>query len=288
MAMTSRAALAATRSLDILDYLAAHPDQGHTMTELARGLDVNPSSMHGILGVMTEAGYVVRHPAHKTYRLGPIAAAIGQAAAQQDPVVELALQEVDILSREFEVESVVLAVARDEMVVIGRSGPATGRFLSFIGQRWQHSPPMGSIFVAWSGQESVDRWLDGADPMLDETSRQGFRNVLHTVRADGQAVVVVVDNEWRLAVNGSGRSTADGGYIVQLEPGEAYRVFYIGHPVFNAFGEVVVGLFVNGPSARLTVDRINEISHRLADSTARIMSRTGGRMPTVELGSAGL
>ena len=97
--MTSRAALAATRSLDILDYLAAHPDQGHTMTELARGLDVNPSSMHGILGVMTEAGYVVRHPAHKTYRLGPIAAAIGQAAAQQDPVIELALQEVGSLTR---------------------------------------------------------------------------------------------------------------------------------------------------------------------------------------------
>jgi DNA-binding IclR family transcriptional regulator len=283
--MTSRAALAATRSLDILDYLAAHPDQGHTMTELARGLDVNPSSMHGILGVMTEAGYVVRHPAHKTYRLGPIAAAIGQAAAQQDPVIELALQEVDSLTREFDVESVVLTVARDEMVVVGRSGPATGRFLSFIGQRWQHSPPMGSIFVAWSTQASVDRWLGATEPALDETSREGFRDVLRTVRANGQAVVVVVDNGWHLAVNDESPKPARGGYIVPLTPGQSYRVFYIGQPVFNALGDVVVGLFVNGPSARLTVDRINEISQRLADSATRIMSRTGGRVPAPVVGT---
>ena len=182
-------------------------------------------------------------------------------------------------------ESVVLTVARDEMVVVGRSGPATGRFLSFVGQRWQHSPPMGSIFVAWSTQASVDRWLDAAEPVLDETSREGFRGVLRTVRTNGQSVVVVVDNEWHLAVSDESWRPAEGGYIVPLRPDESYRVFYIGHPVFNALGEVVVGLFVNGPSARLTVDRINEISQRLADSAVRIMSRTGGRQPAPVVGA---
>jgi DNA-binding IclR family transcriptional regulator len=86
-------------------------------------------------------------------------------------------------------------------------------------------------------------------------------------------------------VGDESRRPTEGGYIVSLTPDQSYRVFYIGHPIFNALGEVVVGLFVNGPSARLTVDRIDEISQRLADSAVRIMSRTGGRIPAPVVGA---
>ena len=282
---TSRAALAATRSLELLDFLAARPGQGHTLTELAKGLVVNPSSMHGILNVMTEAGYLVRHPVHKTYRLGPIAAAIGQAAVLQDPVVELAVEEVAQLTCDFEVESVVLAAVRDEMVVIARSGPSTGRFLSFVGQRWPHIPPMGSIFVAWSDDDIVERWLAAVDPPLDGTGRAQYKEVLERVHDDGRAVVIVEDNAWKLAshsgVDGDVNGTCLPGarLVVPFDHDETYRVFYIGHPVFNSFGAVTVGLFVNGSSTRLSVDRINEVSQRLGDAATRIMNRTGGRPP---------
>ena len=275
--MTSRAALAAARSLDILDYLAANPGQAHTLTELARALEVNASSMHGILGVMAEAGYVVRHPAHKTYRLGPAAAATGQSAIAQDPVVELAMQEVERLTADFDVESVILCTVRDEMVVVGRSGPPTGRFLSFVGQRWPHEPPMGSIFVAWAPDDAVDRWLSSVEPPLDKEAREQYRTVLAQVRADGRAVVVVVGNEWKL---GTVEAQDHGsGFVVHLDAESRYRVFYIGHPIFNSFGEVVLGLFVNGPSKRLSVQQIQDLSERLSESAMRIQHRTGGRAP---------
>jgi DNA-binding IclR family transcriptional regulator len=280
--MASRAALAATRSLDILDYLAANPSQGHTLTELARNLDVNPSSMHGILGVMADAGYVVRHPVHKTYRLGPVAAAIGQAAILQDPIVELAVEEVVRLTREFDMESVVLSALGEEMIVIARSGPPTGRFLSFIGQRWRHAPPMGSVFVAWANEDAVDRWLGAATPPLDAAGRRSYEHVLTQVRDDGRAVVIVEDNKWKLATHhhtDGGAGAGADGLIAVFDPALMYRVFYIGYPVFNAFGEVVVGLFVNGPSARLSVERINEVAERLGDAASRVMNRAGGRPP---------
>lgn len=275
--MTSRAALAASRSLDILDFLAANPGQGHTMTELARGLDINPSSMHGLLGVMVEAGYVVRHPVHKTYRLGPTAAAVGQAAIAQDPAVELAVAEVARLTDEVDMESVVLHVVRDEMLVVGRSGPSTGRFLSFIGQRWPHAAPMGSIFVAWADRPAVDRWLDSADPPLSAADRRAYEDVLGRVRSDGRAIVAVEDTRWTLMTNSPG---ADPNPLVAaFDPSLNYRVFYIGQPVFNGFGEVALGLFVNGPSVRLPAERIGEVAGLLADAAGRVMSRTGGRMP---------
>lgn len=279
--MASRAALAATRSLDILDYLAANPSQGHTLTELARNLDVNASSMHGILAVMVDAGYVVRHPVHKTYRLGPVAAAVGQAAILQDPILELAVDEIAHLTRDFDVESVVLNAVGEEMIVVARSGPPTGRFLSFVGQRWRHEPPMGSVFVAWAGDEARGRWLNAARPQLDEKGRRGYEHVLAQVRADGRAVVIVDEKKWKLATEASvaAAPAGAGALIAAFDPTMTYRVFYIGFPVFNAFGEVVVGLFVNGPSARLSVERINELSQRLGDAAQRVMSHTGGRSP---------
>ena len=211
--MASRAALAATRSLDILDYLAAHPSQGHTLTELARNLDVNASSMHGILAVMADAGYVDTTPVHKTYRLGPVAAAIGQAAIAQDPIIEMAVEEIARLTRDFDMESVVLTALGEEMVVVARSGPPTGRFLSFIGQRWRHAPPMGSVFVAWAGDAAVDKWLGAAQPPLDAEGKRSFKQVLAQVRGDGRAVVIVDENRWKLAADDSDEAVltkADG------------------------------------------------------------------------------
>ena len=279
--MASRAALAATRSLDILDYLAANPSQGHTLTELARNLDVNASSMHGILAVMADAGYVIRHPVHKTYRLGPVAAAIGQAAIAQDPIIEMAVEEIARLTRDFDMESVVLTALGEEMVVVARSGPPTGRFLSFIGQRWRHAPPMGSVFVAWAGDAAVDKWLGAAQPPLDAEGKRSFKQVLAQVRGDGRAVVIVDENRWKLAADDGDEAvlTKADGLITLFDPEQMYRVFYIGYPVFNAFGEVVVGLFVNGPSARLPVERINEVAQRLGEAASRVMNRTGGRPP---------
>jgi DNA-binding IclR family transcriptional regulator len=279
--MASRAALAATRSLDILDYLAANPSQGHTLTELARNLGVNASSMHSILAVMADAGYVVRHPVHKTYRLGPVAAAVGQAAVLQDPIIELAVDEVARLTHDFDMESVVLTSVGEEMVVVARSGPPTGRFLSFIGQRWKHEPPMGSVFVAWADDDARERWLGAARPPLDAAGRRNYEQVLAQVRADGRSVVVVDEKQWKLATDREARASTSRsqGLITTLDPSKTYRVFYIGFPVFNAFGEVVVGLFVNGPSARLTVERINEVVQRLGDAASRVISRSGGRPP---------
>lgn len=278
--MASRAALAATRSLDILSFLAANPSQPYSLTELARALDVNPSSMFGIVNAMTDAGYLSRHAFQKTYRLGPVTAAVGQAALHQDQLLELASDEVRRLAHELKVEAVVVTAVAGDMVTVARAGPPAGRFLSFIGQRVPHGAPVGSIFAAWADKESVDAWLDRATPQLDAPARKDYAGVLDVVRREGQAVVTIVEKSWRFAASPDIVKATKSKLLIPLSAGSQHRVYYVGVPVFDTNGQVSFGLFATGTSTRITVDRVNQLSERLHDVATGIMNRVGAKVPS--------
>lgn len=271
-----RAALAANRALDVLSFLAANPSQGHTLTELARGLGVNPSSMHGILAVMMDSGFLVRHPSHKTYRLGPMAAAVGQASYEQNPSIDLARQELVRLSDEFELQAAVVASIEDAMIVVGRHGPPTGEFLTFVGQRVPHAPPFGSIFAAWASEARASQWLEAAEPGLDDAQAEAYRQALAQVRNDGRAILVVQNRHFRFAA--AAKVVDSSGLLVPLESGGSYRLFYVGVPIFNSEGEVSLGLFIDGPPSKLGADQIEEIADRLEAAARAVSTRTGGRV----------
>ena len=88
-----RPAPAASRAVEILYYLTAHPRRAFTLSELVRALGINVSSAHAILAVLTDTGLVIRDPVHKTYVLGPALAAVGFAALDQHPSVGIAIAE---------------------------------------------------------------------------------------------------------------------------------------------------------------------------------------------------
>src|ERR1039458_5209422 len=69
-AMT-RPALAAARAVEVLNFLASHPGESFTLSELSRHLNLNMASGLSVLKALTDAGYVHRHDSHKTYSLGP-------------------------------------------------------------------------------------------------------------------------------------------------------------------------------------------------------------------------
>jgi hypothetical protein len=221
--------------------------------------------MFGIVSVMTEAGYLIRLPFQKTYRLGPVAAAIGQAALHQDPLLEFASDEVLRLGRELEVEAVVVAAVGADMVTVARAGPEGSRFLSF---------------TAWADEGAVQDWLDRPSPALDEPEKEKYREVLDVVRHDQQAVVLIVDRAWRFGTSASIATSSKNDMLVPLLSNSQHRVYYIGIPVFDLQGKVSFGLFTSGTSTRLSVERINELADRLHDAATSIMNRIGAHAPT--------
>jgi DNA-binding IclR family transcriptional regulator len=277
--MSSRAALAATRSLDILSYLATNPDQAFSLTELAVALDINPSSMFGIINAMADAGYVSRHAFQKTYRLGPVAAAVGVAALNQDSNLEAAADEVNRLGVELDAEAVVVIAVAGEMVTLACAGPSGGRFLSFVGQRVTHGAPVGSIFVAWSDPDVVDAWLERAEPELSDATKEQYKEVLGIVRQEGQAIVTLVERKWRFAVSPKTAASTRNDLLVPMSPGSKHRLYYVGVPVFDAQGQVLFGLFATGTSTKVTIDRVTELSDRLDDAATSVMNRIGGKAP---------
>src|SRR5438034_10332187 len=77
------------RVVALVDVLMSRPGEGFTLAELTRQLRVHKQSCHSMLQALREAGWVVRHPTRRTYRLGPALIAVGRAAAAESPGAEL-------------------------------------------------------------------------------------------------------------------------------------------------------------------------------------------------------
>jgi len=118
----TRPALAAARSVEILNFLASHPGESFTLSELSRHLNLNMASGLSVLKALTDAGYVHRHHSHKTYSLGPALVAVGYAALARYQVIEIALEEMRRLAAECDTECVASVVVGDEIVIVGASG----------------------------------------------------------------------------------------------------------------------------------------------------------------------
>jgi DNA-binding IclR family transcriptional regulator len=66
----------------VLEFLAARPDERFTLSELARGCDLNKATAHALLTELTARGVLLRHPDEKRYSLGPRLVPVGDAAAR--------------------------------------------------------------------------------------------------------------------------------------------------------------------------------------------------------------
>ncbi len=80
---------AVERAAEIL--LALGDGQGEaTLTELAHHLRIHKSTAHNILATLTRRGFLRRDPGTRRYRLGPVVAALGRAAAERPDLAALA------------------------------------------------------------------------------------------------------------------------------------------------------------------------------------------------------
>lgn len=257
--MPPRPAPSATRALTILDLLAGHPNEAFTLTDIARDTGINVASAHAILNAMVEAGYLVRHPAHKSYTLGPSVVAIGNAALDAHPVIAVARAELKRIADELDLECMVSVPFGDELVVVGRAGrPNPHRPLIRVGQRMPLVPPLGITYLAWAHPDDIEDWLARADSQTpDELER--FRAALTAARALGYVVhlqgedlqprpVEVVGNPPRLDL-GQGR----------------HPVTAVAAPAFDHDGAVTVVLNVDGFPEPLTTDEVAYHGERLRD-----------------------
>lgn len=270
----ARPARSARRALAILDFLAAHPTESFTLSELANHLSINVSSMHSVLSEMLETGYLVRHPAHKTYRLGPSTMAVGHAALESHPVLSVAREEMRRLTDRTGLESLAAAPFSGELVVVARAGRPLSRPLIQIGERLALVPPVGIMFVAWSPPDEIDAWLERADPRMESAVRDRYLAILSSARSLGYSVGIARDGRFVPVA-----PAPDDPSSLDIDPGGDYAVGYIATSVFDAQGGVSLVVTLDGFSDTLGYAEIASLAQQLRQCALTITMATHGRVP---------
>ncbi len=287
----ARPALSASRAVAVLNFLAAHPAEGFTLSDLASRLGVNVASAHALLGVLADAGYVTRHPRLRTFTLGPAVVALGSAALECYPVVDLARDAARDLAAETGLEVAVTAAAGNHIVFLARAGEPSPRGVPVhVGQHVPFVPPLGSVFVAWGDAES---WLAGAeDPevlrgVLDGVRRRGYSVA---IEADAREALghalddlagLPADAELHANVDGLVTDLGRRDYQVrELKPSRTYDVSLVAAPVFDPGGNVVLAITLLGFDAGLLGAQVARYGERLRDVGLVVTKRSRGRVPS--------
>ena len=287
----ARPAPAVERAVQILDFLADHPTDSFSLSELARRLDMNKASAHATLNALVDAGYLLRHPTRKDYHLGPRLMTVGEAARNQFPVVEFARGELRRLSDDLGMECVASTAVADELVIVDRAGPVRPIGVSVaVGHRFPLVPPMGTVFMAWAPADEIDEWLRRVGPEADEAELDRYRQALAAVRERGFSAGLDADTTRDLSETLAGRDEAgrrdiaamahDEYQLIELEGADEYRLNTLGAPVFDAQGRVVLGLFVAGFRGAQTAEQIPDLADRLMKAAGAITDSVLGHLPS--------
>jgi DNA-binding IclR family transcriptional regulator len=280
------------RVVAVVELLAAHPDRGLSLSEVCRQLDLNKATAHALLSSLTERAWLLRHPLDKTFTLGPgLVAVAGAAAARQLELADYARGEMRRLADELDVQCVASAVRGDDIVLLAVAGaPRPLSVHVHAGQRVPLSPPLGTVFLAWSTPAEIDRWLRRLGPNAGDDDLARYRSAVEAVRRRGYALSLEADARVlleRALSEGADRPLAEllgelgrqDYLLLELEPAHSYRLSMVSAPVFGPDGSVVLALSLFDLPGSLPADQVPALAERLADAAATVTKAIGGRHP---------
>lgn len=179
------------RTIQLLEVLSGHP-QGVGVTALSAELGEASSTVHRLLGALTDHGFVSREDGSRRYRLGPAVLRIGQAYQRQNDLVALATPHIRALS-DRTMESVFLSqLVQDDVICVATA--ESPRMLSFymrLGVRTPyHAASSARAILAWQPvarqvalmrRERLERFtvrtpmtVEGALDELERTRIRGY------------------------------------------------------------------------------------------------------------------
>jgi DNA-binding IclR family transcriptional regulator len=295
------------RVVAIVDLLANRPDDGMTLSEIARRLGLSPVTVHPMLASLSRAGWIVRHPTRKAYRLGPALAMVGQTAAAGFSAIDVCHPVMAALQQELRLSALAVAPGEEQGLVVDLvHDPADAERGVRIGDPVPFHPPLGFSYMAWQDAKTVARWIArGGD---DPETEQRYRHILEVTRERGFSVDIVVPPQAELgrlltqidpgvlanasadASHGEVRDAieryaatlaSDAAYgPAELDPDETYRLDTVSAPVFDHRAEVALIVGLRGFRESVTGLEAEKIGQRLVDACGEITSAIGGARPT--------
>jgi DNA-binding IclR family transcriptional regulator len=263
--------------------LAERPHAALSLAELTRRLGVNKSTGHAILTSLAAAGWVLRDPTSKTYRLGPAMVALGREAGASFPALDFARPALVELSGRFAVTCAALGVGDDAVTVLDQvTDPRAAAHAFRMGASFPLRPPLGAAVVAWASDIMRDDWLAHVPPdtrdhyaeALAATSARGYAVEIATPldRVRELAGLVGDDPSTRAALDRLADALAahEEFLVVDLVPDREYAINVVNAPVFDHTGQVTLVVSLAGFARALSGADVQAAGDALVAATSRI------------------
>lgn len=287
----SRPALSASRSSDIIDFLATFPEREFTLSEIMRATKINVASCHAVLATLTDCGYISRSPKGRTYTLGPALVAIGQSALKSQPLIARAKEAAERLLDELGAPILLSAVVGEEILGVLSVPDKSGRFPALrVGERKPLVAPLGAPFLAWSPEETIEAWIERHKGPMDEQLKEGWRHSLALIRKRGYQIMLRSADSPQIGTlmsqMASGHRAPDykdemtrlihslDSQLAQpegIEPDQIYDILLISAPLFDQHGRAAFNLSLGGFSKKLSGEMILNYADHLVRTCLDIM-----------------
>ena len=226
------------RAFRVLEAIAANQGEASLVT-ICRALSIPHSTIHRLLASLIKLGYVEQNQTNGHYRLGLKILSLSSVVLQMMDLRRIAYDFLYDLMHESGETANLVVLDGDEVVYIEKvESQAAVRYFSLIGRRAPvHATGVGKVLLSEMAQMDIIAILRNKGmPRLTErtiTEIEPFLDELALVRKQGFAY----DNE-------------------ECEVGARC----IAAPVRNHTGRVVAAMSISGPTARLTPERMKELT----------------------------
>lgn len=239
------------RALGILSELAQI--ESATLSELATRMDESPATLYRVLTTFSLHGIVQMHETNQTWHIGPEAYQIGSAFLRRTSLIDVSrpimrsLMEAtgETANLGIEKNGAVLFVSQVETNAPIRAFFAPGTLSAM------HASGIGKALLAHMDEKSLKRFatrgLEVFTPHTLSTPETLAADMI-TTRARGYALD---DQERNLGMR------------------------CIAAPIRNAYGEVIAGISVSGPTTRVTQDQITALAGFVRNAAKDVSTALG-------------
>jgi DNA-binding IclR family transcriptional regulator len=272
------------RVVGVLRLLAARPQEGRTLTEIAGQLGMNKVTCRSVLLALVDEGWLVRR-SDRTFHLGPGLVALGRAAEDVFPAAHVAREHVTALAGILGCECSVTVADGESITIIEWASPPGERRPGLRGHRVPYMPPFGALQAAYRTRAETQAWLDRT-PGGSAERRVHFAQMLDDIRARGcsierespagsrlREVLVAVGGEplslsVRRLVDELIAELGDVEFLAaELRPGQRHHITRIAVPVFDRDGLARMSLAAL-VQRELEYDEVFAVVDRLRESSA--------------------
>lgn len=233
--------------------LLAKKGRDMKLTEISDELDINKSTLHGLISTLKFHGFIDQDEQTQKYRLGLFLIELGDTASKSLDIISITSPIIEKVSNELQETVHVAKLDNFEIVYIDKKeSNQSMRIYTSIGSRNpSYCTGVGKAMLSYLDDEELNKILpDKMESFTPNTitDKQEFINELKIIKEKGYAY----DNE---------------EYSIGLK--------CVAAPIFNHEGKVLYGISVSGPSVRMTEEKIEESIKLIKEAAKEISYKIG-------------